>query len=205
MKQTLFKYFVIILIVVAIIAILWFGIIKRFIQPSSFTVDVNRAAVIKQIRSLARLETASYTIEKVIDAQTSETNAIQRFLFGDRLLFIAHGQVIAGFDLSQISEKDVKIRGKEIEMSLPAPQILSAALDNTQSKVYDRRQGILRRNDTEMETTARAEAEKSIRAAACEGNILEVAAGNARRQLTAFLTGFGFTSVTIVIPAGTCI
>lgn len=180
------------------------AIIRPFLKPASFEVNVNRAAVIKQVRSLARLETASYTIEKVLDAQTTTPNALSRFLFGDKILLIAHGQVIAGFDLSQISEKDTTIEGRAVSITLPPPQVLVTTLDNSQTKVYDRSQGILRRNDTELEATVRQEAEKSIRQAACDGRILETASDNARRQLTSLLTGLGFETVTITIPKGTC-
>lgn len=180
------------------------AIIKPFWKPASFEVNVNRAAVIKQVRSLARLETASYTIEKVLDAQTNDSNAISRFLFGDKILLIAHGQVIAGFDLSQISEKDTKVEGRSVSVALPPPQILVATLDNSQTKVYDRSQGLLRRNDTELEATVRQEAEKSIWQAACDGRILQTASDNARRQLTSLLTGLGFQTVTITIPEGKC-
>lgn len=169
----------------------------------SITVRVDRPAVIKQIRSLARLETASFTIEQIIDAQTNETGAIQKFLFGDKILLVAHGQVIAGFDLSQISDADVEIKNTEIKIMLPQPQVLVATLDNSKTRVYDRKQGIFRKNDTDLESTARSEAEKAILKAACDGGILEVASENAKRQIASLLTGFGFETVIVSIPAGT--
>jgi hypothetical protein len=188
----------------AIVLIALFLLFKPLFRPASFEINVNRTAVIKQVRSLARLETASYTIEKVLDAQTNDSNAVSRFLFGDKILLIAHGQVIAGIDLSQTSEKDIKISGRAITVALPPPQILVSTLDNSQTKVYDRSQGVLRRNDTELEATVRQEAEKSIRQAACDGNILGTAAENAKRQLTTLFTGLGFETITISIPKSTC-
>lgn len=180
------------------------ALLRPIFRPASFDVNVNQAAVIKQVRALARLETASYTIEKVLDAETNDSNAISRFLFGDRILLIAHGQVIAGFDLSQISEKDVTVGGRTLTLTLPPPQILVATLDNSQTKVYDRSQGLLRRNDTELEATVRSAAQASIRKAACEGGILDTASQNARRQLTSFFVGLGFQTVTVDIPKGDC-
>lgn len=181
-------------------AILYFAFKAR----STYTINLSRPAVIKQIRSLARLETAQFTIEKIIDAQSSDTNAVSRFLFGNRILLIAHGQVIAGFDLSQMSESDIEINGHAIKLRLPPPQILVATLDNEQTRVYDRQQGILNTRGNELESEARLQAQRSIRQAACDGNILEVASDNARRQLTAFLQGMKFETVTIDIPEGKC-
>lgn len=204
MKAKVIQYAIVAFAILLIVFLLWFLIARVLLKPSSFEVNINRTAVIKQIRSLARLETASFTIEKVLDAQTKDANAISRFLFGDKILLIAHGQVIAGLDLSQISEKDIKVTGRDITLTLPPAQILIATLDNSQTKVYDRSQGILRHNDTELEATVRQEAEKSIRQAACDGNILGVASENAKRQITSLLTGLGFETVTVKIPVGSC-
>jgi hypothetical protein len=190
----------------AIITIaLFVGVIYLALKArNTYTINLSRPAVIRQIRSLARLETAQFTIEKVIDASSSETNALQRFLFGDKILLIAHGQVIAGFDLSQMSQSDIEISGRAITMNLPPPQILVATLDNSKTRVYDRQQGILNRADIELESEARQQAERAVRQAACDGEILNIASQNAKRQLTSFLEGFGFTTVTINTPTGRC-
>ena len=166
--------------------------------------NTNRAAVIKQIQSLSRLETASFTIEKIIDEGTTGDNVFQRLLFGDKILLIAHGQAIAGFDLSQVSEKDIQVDGKNLRILLPKPQLLTVVLDNTQTRVYDRQRGILSTDGKDLETQARIAAEKSIKDAACQGNILQQAADNARKQLTASFYSLGFETVEIVIPSATC-
>ena len=166
--------------------------------------NTNRAAVIKQIQSLSRLETASFTIEKIIDEGTTGDNVFQRLLFGDKILLIAHGQAIAGFDLSQVSEKDIQVDGKNLRILLPKPQLLTVVLDNTQTRVYDRQRGILSTDGKDLETQARIAAEKSIKDAACQGNILQQAADNARKQLTVSFYSLGFETVEIVIPSATC-
>ncbi len=178
----------------------WFFIFK---SSSGITLNTDRVAVIKEIRNLQRLETASFTIEKIIDGGTSG-NVFQQLLFGDKILLIAHGQVIAGFDLSQISEKDVEIKDKSIRIVLPKPQVLVTTLDNTQTRVYDRTRGVLNPGDKNLESKAREAAQTSITEAACKGDILKQASDNARKQLTAFLSALGFTSVVIDIPEGSC-
>lgn len=179
----------------------WVFVIKG---QSGLKFNTNRTAVIREIRNLQRLETASFTIEKIIDGGTTGDNVFQQFLFGDRILLIAHGQVIAGFDLSQISEKDLSINGKSIKITLPKPQILVTTLDNTQTRVYDRQKGILNPGKKDLETEARVAAEQAIKDAACKGDILKQASDNARKQLTAFFNALGFTEVTIIIPENTC-
>lgn len=177
--------------------------VSRMFTPSKTEINTSRAAVIKEMRSLSRLETATFTIEKVIDAGTTGGNIFQQFLFGDKILLIAHGQVIAGFDLSQVSDSDIQIEGKKITLKLPPPQILVSTLDNTQTKVYDRKKGLLNSNE-DLESQVRAAAEKSMKTAACDANILSSASDNGRKQLTTLLSAFGFETITLEIPQGTC-
>lgn len=197
------KKITIFLISVSVLLILLFFGYFFIFKGSGLNINTSRAAVIKEIRSLQRMETASFTIEKIIDGGTSG-NTFQQLLFGDKILLIAHGQVIAGFDLSSISENDIVVKDKSIRMILPPPQILVTTLDNTQTRVYDRTRGILNPGDKDLESKAREAAQNSIREAACKGNILTEASNNARKQLSLFLSAFGFAEIIIDMPEGTC-
>jgi hypothetical protein len=193
----------IISLIVLILLILAIGFMWSRKTDSTY-INTDRASVIKEMRSLQRLETASFTLEKIIDGGTTGDNVFQQFLFGDKILLIAHGQVIAGFDFSQFSENDITIDGTKIKITLPKPQILTTTLDNTQTKVYDRQKGILNPGSKDLEANARAAAEKSIKEAACTGGILNQATDNGRKQLTALLTALHFTEITIDIPQADC-
>lgn len=196
------KYFFISLGILIIAGLLIWSLVKQYLSTNQ--INTNRAAVIKQIQSLQRLETASFTIEKIINEGTTGENVFQRLLFGDKILLIAHGQAIAGFDLSLVSDKDIQVDGKNLRIILPKPQLLTVVLDNTQTRVYDRQRGILSTDGNDLETKARIAAEKSIREAACQGNILQQASDNARKQLTATFYSLGFETVTIEIPSAAC-
>ncbi len=117
---------------------------------------------------------------------------------------IAHGQVIAGIDLSQISEQNISIEDKNIKLTLPAPEIFVTKLDEQQTSVYDRSKGLLTKGNQNLETEARQAAEVSIREAACEGGILDKAKKNAQDQLKTLLEALGFVQVEVVIPEGSC-
>lgn len=160
-------------------------------------------SVITQLRTLSRYETASFTIEKIIEAG-SEGNRYQELLFGDRILLVANGEVIAGFDFSELSEQDITLSEDSVTLNLPPPQILSARLDSQKTRVYDRRQGFLTHGDKDLESLARGEAEKSIRLAACEGKILEMAGKNAVSQMSALIKSLGYTTVVVNVPSGIC-
>lgn|SRR3989338_9016139 len=188
-------------VLILLILGIWIFVFK---SDNTSSINTSRASVIKEMRSLQRLETASFTIEKIIDGGTTGGNVFSQFLFGDKILLIAHGQVIAGFDLSQLSENDIEIKDSSIRLTLPKPQILVTTLDNTQTRVYDRQKGILNPGQKDLESDARKAAEQSIKEAACTGGILTQASDNARKQLTAFLMALNFTEVSIDIPIGSC-
>jgi len=187
------------LILVAIVALF----VYKFFFGSSYSLKTSNTSVVEELRALNRLETAQFTLEKIIDAGT-ESGSFKQFLFGDRVLLIAHGVVIAGFNLEQLRDDAVKITGQDISITLPAPEILFATLDNGQTRVFDRKLGLLTKGDDALESKVRGEAIPIIRKAACDGDILGEAAKNGRDQLTALLKTLGFAQVIVEIPAGDC-
>lgn len=200
LKKGIFLALTVILILVVVLGLLS---IRNFFAEDKFEFNTSSKTVIKELRELNRLETASFTIEKVIDAGTTG-NRFQEILFGDRILLIAHGEVIAGFDLSKLKDEDVIVDKTTLRLILPRPEILVTRLDNEETRVYDRRQGLLTKGNNELESEARIAAEESIKEAACTGKILDEASKNARNQLTALFKTLGFTTVIVEVPSATC-
>lgn len=197
---------ILVLVAVGILLVIFaFGIsaIQNTLNPK-FNINMSKTTVIKEMKSLDRLETAQFTIEKVIDAGTNGGSDFQQLLFGDKLLLIAHGQVIAGFDMAKIQDSDVVVDGSTLHLTLPAPEILVSTLDNSQTRVYDRRTGLLNKGNKDLESAARESATQAITQAACQGQILTQASNNARQQLTTLFKTLGFTTVVIDIPSGSC-
>ncbi len=61
-----------------------------------------------EIRKISRLETTTYTIERVIEARQSDP-VWPDWLSGDRLLLIANGTIVAGIDLEQLQPSDLVV------------------------------------------------------------------------------------------------
>lgn len=167
--------------------------VAQFLHPTP-TILPDPVTIINQIRPLARLETIQYTIEKVITAEIGQ-NALAP-LFGDRLLFVGHGYVIAGIDLSKIRSEDLSYEDGILVINLPKAEVFVATLDNNQSYVYDRETGLLTHGDTNLETTARQAAEEQIKQAALEDGILEQAQTNAEIYLESLLNELGYPEVS---------
>ena len=160
------------------------------------TIRPDPATIIRQVQSLSRLETASYTIEKVITAESGQ-DALA-FLFGDRLLFVAHGRVIAGVDLGKVQAGDIRVGADDrVVMVLPSAEVFVVTLDSERSYVYDRETGLFGLNP-ELEAEARRAAEEEILKAALEDGILEMAEENARLYLERLIKAFGFREVVFI-------
>jgi hypothetical protein len=167
--------------------------VAKLLHPTP-TIIPDPVTIIHEVQSLARLETIQYSIEKVITAETRQGPF--GFLFGDRLLLVAHGSVIAGVDLAEITESDISIdETGMVTFKLPPAEVFIAALDNEQTYVYDREVGFLRRGDVELESAARLAAEEAILEAALNDGILEQAQVNAEAYLFRLLGSLGFSNV----------
>ncbi len=166
--------------------------VARFMEPTP-TILPDPVSIIHEIRSLARLETIQYSVEKVISADSGREDL--KALFGDKLLFVAHGEVLAGIDLEKIRLEDIKLDGKVVTIKLPAAEILSTRLDNDKSYVYDRQTGLLARPDSELETKARQEAEAQIYKTAIEDGILKQAQTNAQAYLDRLIRSLDYEEV----------
>ena len=159
------------------------------------TVVVDPTAILHQVRSLARLETIQYSVERVVTAETGQGTF--GFLFGDRLLLVAHGIVVAGIDLEKLAPADLRVQNNILYAKLPESEIFLTTLDNDKSYIYDRDTGALTKGDINLETTARRAAEKSIEQAALEDGILKLAQQNAENYLSRLLMEIGSYSEVI--------
>jgi len=214
MKSKLdFNTVLLLLILLAFIAggILFIGSVWRLAQPleeaervlreqfegianTTPTIIPDPLTIIRQVRSLSRLETASYTIEKVITAESGQEGPLA-FLFGDRLILVARGQVIAGVDLGRLGENDILVTGDGTAVvTLPPAEILVVTLDNQKSYVVDRDTGLIGMNPA-LETEARQVAEGEILNAALEDGILEMAQQNAEIYVRQLILALGFREV----------
>jgi hypothetical protein len=168
----------------------------RLLNGRSTRIDTSSASVVDKIRQLNRLESVDYSIDKIVEGNR-QAQGLPDFLAGDRLLLIAHGEVIAGVDLSRLDPKTVQVNGNAVHVRLPEPQVLVTRIDNTRTRVYERTTGILVPTDPNLETQVRQAAEQQITQAAIDDKILDKARQNARVSVTGLLYALGFHTVDV--------
>jgi hypothetical protein len=146
--------------------------------------------------ALQRLETVSYTMDKIISGEHANAY-LPKFLAGDRLLLVVHGEVVAGVNLAALQTSDVQVQGQKVSIHLPAVEIFSTRIDSARTKVYSRDTGLFSSPDPNLESEVREEAERQLRQAALQDGILKTAADNARSTISGMLQGFGFHEVNL--------
>src|SRR5574338_1564054 len=90
------------------------------------TIIPDPVTYINEVRALARLETIQYSVEKVITGETNQGTFA--FLFGEKLLFVAHGTVIAGIDMSKLRPEDMRYENGVLTVKLPPAEVFIATL-----------------------------------------------------------------------------
>jgi Protein of unknown function (DUF4230) len=157
-------------------------------------IKVDQPTVVHQIQQLQRLETVSYTMDKIISGE-HDSAYLPKFLAGDRLLLVVHGEVVGGINLAGLQPGDVLLQGQKALIHLPPAEILSTRIDNAKTRVYSRDTGLFSSPDPNLESEVREEAERQLQQAALQDGILKIAAENARGTISGMLKGFGFREV----------
>lgn len=173
------------------------------IPPLSSSVTVLRAtpSVLIAVQDLARLESASFHMERVIDLTDKQSQLFGLIQTEDAILLVAVANVSAGVDLQQLTEKDIVANPekKSVQLTLPAPEVFHAELDNSKTYVHTRHTGALATRQENLETRARQEAERTLVDAALQAGLLERASDNARRAVEGVVRALGYQQVEVTV------
>ncbi|MFZ0271887.1 MAG: DUF4230 domain-containing protein [Acidobacteriaceae bacterium] len=161
------------------------------VSGRTLRIDTSQPTVVMQVRKLSRLESVSFTMDKMVSGDR-EGRILPAFLTGDRILLEVHGEAVAGVDLDQLGQNDVRLEGSTVWIHLPPPQIFTVALDDQKTHVYSRSTGILVPVDPSLESEVREQAEENLRQSALAAGILGKAHQNACATVTRLLLGLGF-------------
>lgn len=168
--------------------------------PSAKTEVVYRSpAVVTAIQRLARLETARFHMERVIDLKSKQKAMMGLLDTEDAILLVAAADVTAGIDLAKLSDDDVEIdreRGR-VSVRLPAPEVFDAVLDEKRTYVYRRDTGVMADRDGDLETKARRLAVDDLTEAARRAGILDLARDQGRKTMTSLVLSLGYDEVEV--------
>ncbi|MGD1857848.1 MAG: DUF4230 domain-containing protein [Leptolyngbyaceae cyanobacterium] len=181
-------------------------------QPPEDKVDT-RSLVVEQVQGASELTTAIFSMETVVPAESNRT--VGNYVIGQtNLLYLAHGEVRAGIDLSALTTENVEVIDASEDLppslvvTLPPPKILDSKLDVSRSEVYDYDRGFLSLGPDrapELQTLAQQEALQRIREGACDEGILDMASERAEMTMRQLLEPMGYGNLTVnVAEPATC-
>jgi hypothetical protein len=152
---------------------------------------IDPPAVVSQVRGLKKLVTVRYVVQKVVGL-TEPRQPVGE----ESILLMVQGRVQAGVDLATITQYDVQVSGKKIKIRLPHAQILDVAIDEKNTKVWDRRVTWWTpwvTPDINLEHRARLSALEDIRKTVVDMGILRDAETDARTALRDLGAAMGAT------------
>ncbi len=167
-------------------------------QPVEAKIE-NSALILQRIQNIQQLATTVQKMEKIVP-----TSAARKL--GDipvattRLLYIARGEIRAGVDLSELTNKNVKVSNDSIEINLPPAKILDSKIDVNHSRVYDYDRGFLNLGPDvapQLQTLAQRKTLTEIVNTACSEGILNTANNRAKETITQLLTSTGYQQVNV--------
>ena len=143
----------------------------------------------------AELGTVEYTVRQII----RNSDESWKF-FGDRkVLFSVKATLKAGIDLDKLSEEDIEVRGSQIKITLPQPEIVALNIKPDDIKLAYSKVSVLRTEYSQKEIDEILTAgERSIREdESLRSSIVDDAKANAREFFEILLRASGYNDIEV--------
>lgn len=147
------------------------------------------------LKEMGDLATVEYTITKIIKANDNKT----WYKVGERKILMSTEAVIkAGIDMESITKKNFTVDGKDIQVNLPEPKIISMSMPAERIKLEYEDVTLMRQpfKSAERDELLR-QGEKQIREGLDSLGILEQARINTNLFVTNFLKRLGYRDVIV--------
>ncbi len=147
------------------------------------------------LQKMSDLATAEYVVTKIIKANDNNT----WYKVGDRkILMSCKASLVAGIDLSKLTEKDIHTDGENITLTLPQAKLLYINIKPEDIKTAYQEVSLFRTNFSAQEKDElAAQAEKQIKESVDSLGILVTAETNASLFINNFLQKEGFNKINI--------
>lgn len=147
--------------------------------------------LVKEIRAIAELNTASLYHEFVID--TTQPSIMPLKALRKRIVLIAKGKVTAGVNLQQLDSTRIFVEGDSVSMNLPGAQITGVELNPSSFETFYENGRWGGEEIAGVKTLAR----RILLAEALRRGLLQKADEKARQAMKDFLFAAGFKKINI--------
>lgn len=149
--------------------------------------------IIQQVKNIAQMFTQTFYDEYVYDTGIIRTPP---FNANKRLIFIAKGEVLAGFDLSGLGTNSIIRRNKSIVVKLPPARVLEVVINPSGFETFIEEGEITFEESKKFHEDAR----RIFEINALRKGVLKNSAEQGRQTLEKFFRLLGFETVDIIIP-----
>lgn len=194
----LFQKYIKLLIVVAVAAAV--AVIAFTFLNSGRKLKIDETAnIVTKIREIGEFTSMCFYEEVVIKEEKSDRLSESDFgrmmnLNGkDNLVLIAGGEMRAGFDLTQIGDKDIRVSGDTLFVNLPAVKILDVICNPSDIEVYEE----TGKWSHDQSVAVQAKAKEKILQDAMEMKILQKAEESGIAKISGLFRIFGYDKVIV--------
>lgn len=159
------------------------------------------AGVTERLQGLDRMPTASYELDTVVE-NTVQAPVLPDVAPGEKLLYIFHGEAVAGVDLTKLKPEDVQIGTsatgeRSIRVTLPASELFSTKLYAGRTQAFAQSTGLTVPADEDAEAELHDKALQKMQGTALTDGILDAARRNALANVRLVLGSLGFQQVDV--------
>ncbi|MEO7316187.1 MAG: DUF4230 domain-containing protein [Ginsengibacter sp.] len=182
-----------------IILLLFYSLIVTGCNSDSKKVDKKQQVM--SLQNMSDLATAEYVVTKIIKASDDKT----WYKAGDRkILMSCKASIVAGIDLSKLSEDDISIDGDNITINLPRAKLLYMNIKPEDIKTAYEDVSMFRTKFTSQEKNELAvQAENQIKESVQSLGVLTTAETNASIFIDNFLKNLGYKNINIHFSTST--
>ena len=207
MRKTITRYLWLLLLLLATVLLLqqikWLPSFKAIFKSQPLEID-NTPLVIKEVNALAQLVTITayneVVIEQTIKGAPVFTGPLVPSLpglkFADKkMILIGKGKVLAGVELSKLSDRDIFVKGDSVAVHLPKALLLQVILNPSDFETFEETGNW---TDEEVRAVKQKLKDKLI-ITVLRQNIIQKAGDKAKLIMENFLRNAGFKKVTVTV------
>ena len=118
-------------------------------------------------------------------------------MLGEELIMDVGVRIVAGVNLKHLRDEDVRLSGNGVDITLPPTKVLMVYVDESLTRVVERKKGWLTSYDISLMDAARREAMDAMVTAAIDKGLFERAGQQAAMTVAALARGLGVDNVNV--------
>ena len=164
------------------------------VTPTVLVNEIRAAALV----SLGQIGTVTIKKERDKTAEAESMLAgLRNRMLGEELVMDVGVRIVAGVNLKHLGEDDVRIDANGVSITLPPTKVLMVYVDESLTRVVERKKGWLSSHDITLMDAARREAMDAMVTAAIDKGLFQRAGQQAAATVAALARGLGIENVSV--------